>query len=319
MLNFFRKNTKTVIWSVIVVFLLWGGFSVGTQFREEGRYAGQVFGKNISFQEFDQFYKANQLFNSSDEEQKDPDLMRESAWQGVIFSREARHLKINVSDDEVRDQIFKILDQQKMNRDNYENWLKRSLRLSPQQFEEMLRETLRIRKLLSRFEPTETALSMTTEEVQNAYYTETNQMMTEFIRFTDRKEADIFRDKLKTPEDWKKEKEKNPSAFQSTGKMVSVILFTRFLQLNPADTVSVQVLEKNHFSGVLASGKDFTVLYVTDKVSGDEKDFEAKKKTLTETLKDRKRQSLLVEKTSEIVERARLIDYTKQAAEPIPS
>lgn len=319
MLNFFRKNTKTVIWSVIIVFMLWGGFSVGTQFRQEGRFAGQVFGKNISFQEFDQFYKANQLFNSNEEDKKDPDLFRESAWQGVIFSREAKHLKINISDDEVRDQIFKILDQQKMSRDNYENWVERGLHLSPQQFEEMVRETLRIRKLLSRFEPTETALSLTTDEIRNAYYTENNQMMTEFIRFATKKEADIFRDKLKTPEDWKKEKAKNPSLFQSTGKMVPVVLFTRFLQLNPADTVSVQVLEKNHFSGVMATGKDFTVLYITDKVTGDEKDFEAKKKTLTETLKDRKRQSLLVEKTSEIVERARLIDYTKRASEASPS
>ena len=48
MLKGLRKNTKLIIWSVIIAFALWGGFSVGTQFQKEGRIAGEIFGKGTA-------------------------------------------------------------------------------------------------------------------------------------------------------------------------------------------------------------------------------------------------------------------------------
>lgn len=317
MLNFFRKNTKTIIWAVIIAFLLWGGFSVGTQFKEDGRYAGQVFGKNVSFQEFDRFYRSTQIFNFSEENAKDPEMLRESAWQGVIFSREAKRLKIEVLDNEVRDHILKILDQQKMSPDNYETWVERGLRLSPQQFEEMLRETLRIRKLLSKFEPSETLLQISPEEAKKTFLEENDKIAAEFIRFPNKKEADLFREKLKSPDDWKKEKDKAPAAFNATGGLVRVSMLSSFFQLSTADNVSLQLLEKGHFSGVLATGKDFSVFYVTDRAKGDMKDFDAKKTEHINSLKERKRQSLMVNPIQEILSRARLTDHYKRTVETL--
>ena len=52
MLNFFRKNTKPIIWTVVVAFVAWGGYAVGLQLTESNRAAGRLFGKEISFREY---------------------------------------------------------------------------------------------------------------------------------------------------------------------------------------------------------------------------------------------------------------------------
>ena len=89
MLKAFRKNTKIIIWTVIISFGLWGGFAGVTQFQSPGSNAGKIFGKNISFQEFNSFYRATQIFSYSEAPATDPDLIRLQTWQNVILSYEA--------------------------------------------------------------------------------------------------------------------------------------------------------------------------------------------------------------------------------------
>ena len=151
MLKTLRKNTKVIIWTVILCFALWGGFSVGVSFKKEGRLAGEVFGKGVSFQEFDGFYRASQIFSFSDEPLDDPEAIKQHAWQSVIFSREALRRKIRVTDEEVRDEIKRLLAAQKIENptpEEYRRWLSATLRETPQEFEGQVREILRIKKLI---------------------------------------------------------------------------------------------------------------------------------------------------------------------------
>lgn len=150
MLKVFRKYTKVIIWIVVGSFILWGGYSVSA-LKKEGRYAGEVFGKPVTFQEYNLFYGATQLFMPSEKPIEDPVLLRDYTWQNIIYSREAKQKNIKITDEEVRGEIANILKQQGLvspTAEQYKIWLTSTLHLSPREFEEGLREFIRIQKLL---------------------------------------------------------------------------------------------------------------------------------------------------------------------------
>jgi hypothetical protein len=150
MLKIFRRYTKVVIWVVVGSFILWGGYSARA-LKKESRFAGEVFGKSVSFQEYNQFYRATQLFMPSEDRVDDPKILRDYTWQNIIYSREAKLKDVTVTDEEVRREIANMLKQQGLvspTEGEYKAWLTRSLHLSPREFEEGLREFMRIQKLL---------------------------------------------------------------------------------------------------------------------------------------------------------------------------
>ena len=150
MLKIFRKYTKIIIWIVVGSFILWGGYSVSA-LKKEGRYAGEVFGKPVTFQEFNQFHRATQLFMPSEKPLEDEELLRHYTWQNIIYAREAKRSGIKITDEDVQNEIASILRQQGLTNptpEQYRIWLTRSLNMSPRDFEEGLREFMRIQKLL---------------------------------------------------------------------------------------------------------------------------------------------------------------------------
>jgi hypothetical protein len=139
--------------TVAALALLFGAGSIADLAggKKSGRYAGEVFGKTVTLQEFNQFYRATQLFMPSEKEIEDPELLREYTWQNIIYAREAKRNSINVSDAEVRNEVANILKQQGLTNptnEQYKMWLTRTLHISPREFEEGLREFIRIQKLL---------------------------------------------------------------------------------------------------------------------------------------------------------------------------
>jgi hypothetical protein len=150
MLKIFRRYTRVIIWFVVGSFVLWGGYSVSA-LKKESRFAGEAFGKSVSFQEYNQFYRATQLFMPAEKPVEDPKLLRDYTWQNIIYAREAKLEGIKITDDEVRGEVSNILKQQGLvspTEEQYKVWLTRSLHLSPREFEEGLREFMRIQKLL---------------------------------------------------------------------------------------------------------------------------------------------------------------------------
>ncbi|MEI7751251.1 MAG: SurA N-terminal domain-containing protein [Candidatus Omnitrophota bacterium] len=150
MMKFIRKNIKYSIWFLVAAFLIGSGVSLSGM-KKEGRFAGEVFGKSVTFQEYNQFYRATQLFMPSEKPIEDPDLLRNYTWQNIIYAREAKREGVKMTDEEVREEIAKILKQQGLvapTAEQYKIWLTRTLHLSPREFEEGLREFIRIQKLL---------------------------------------------------------------------------------------------------------------------------------------------------------------------------
>ncbi len=82
---------------------------------------------------------------------EDPELLRKYTWQNIIYSHEAKQSGIKITDEDVRNELANILKQQGLispTPEQYKIWLTRSLHISPREFEEGLREFMRIQKLL---------------------------------------------------------------------------------------------------------------------------------------------------------------------------
>lgn len=153
MLNFFRKKTKVIIWAVVVSFIGWGGYSASIQFNDTNRAAGRIFGKEVSFRDYGLAERTVQLFrpDSDEKEPSKPEVIEARTWEFLIFSREARKRKVSVSDDEVREEIGRLLaayQEVPFTPEEYDRWVRAVIRQEPREFEREVREHLRIRKLL---------------------------------------------------------------------------------------------------------------------------------------------------------------------------
>ena len=150
MLQFLRNNTKVVVWfSVILMVGVFGLSSISL--RKHDQYAGEVFGKKISFQEFRAFETMTRLLPPSKKVTDDPRLEKQFTWQQLILSHEARNKGIEVSDAEVQNKVDQIVnpgETSRLSADEYFQLLK-SRRTTPNEFENGVRELIRIQKLIS--------------------------------------------------------------------------------------------------------------------------------------------------------------------------
>lgn len=155
MLKFLRKNTKVIVWTVVVAFVAWGGYAVSVQFEEASRSPGRIFGKEVSFQEYLLAKQAVQIFLPTPEAGKEPPAAEEieaRTWEFLVLSHEARRRKIPVTDEEVRQEIEPLLGrarETRLTREQYFQWVRTAFREEPREFEKQVREHLRIRKLLA--------------------------------------------------------------------------------------------------------------------------------------------------------------------------
>lgn len=154
MLKFLRKNTKVFVWIVVIAFVGWGGYAVQTQFEESNRSPGRIDGKEISFREY---LRASQVVALFYAQPQNPDeiisaeQMEAQAWQFLTLSHEAKKQKIDVSDEEVRKTIIQLMGGEnalELDPQQYAAFLKMRFRKGPLEFEDAVRENLRVRKLL---------------------------------------------------------------------------------------------------------------------------------------------------------------------------
>ena len=179
MLKILRKKgvAKRICWSIVIIIIIAFGFA-GKAYLLSGRkhtnYAGTIFGKKIAFNDYAKAYHAvniQEMLKYGDNFDKiKPFLNLEAAaWDRLILLHEANIAKINVSDEEVIDEIKKYPFFQrngKFDNDLYKRILLRYFRIKPREFEESIRQTLMMRKL---YEQKTAGTSISEQEIFNTY------------------------------------------------------------------------------------------------------------------------------------------------------
>ena len=194
MLNVLRKrgNLKKIMWGlailIIPAFVLWGS---GSSIRSSGfpKYAGEIFGKKVSFRQYEASFQAARheaLLIYGDDFNKVAKFLNleKEAWQRLILLYQVKKERIKVSDEEVIDFIQKLPFFQKEGRfsqEKYKVFLDYAFRTSPRDFEEQIRETLKIDQLKNKFI---SKVKLNDEETEKVYKNE-NEKAKVFYVFLD--------------------------------------------------------------------------------------------------------------------------------------
>ncbi|MBN1689311.1 MAG: SurA N-terminal domain-containing protein [Candidatus Omnitrophica bacterium] len=319
MMKFLRKNTKIIIWAVVFSFILWGGYSVGTSFKKEGRVAGEIFGKDISFQEFNSFYRASQIFSITGKTIEDPNILKQHTWQSLILSQEAKRQKIDVSDDEVLAEVFRLLAVQKIENPSpelYRRWVQATLRETPQEFESQIREILRIQKLIQNINQEPLADPPTEEEARQEFLRDEAMITAELMLFVDQNKAQEFYQKVSNASDWKKETEDKQDQVRALTK-ISLDSLINLWQVEEQKAFELHAHEEGSIIGPLPVGGKYGVFYLKEKKDADEEKFqtEAKEQYLNQLINQMKYQRY-VQWAMNLQERANLKDYMPSSELP---
>jgi peptidyl-prolyl cis-trans isomerase D len=162
MLKLLRKKgiAKKILWAVAVMiilsFTLWGTGSMMQNGGKKGyTYAGKIFGKKISFEDYDHAYRATVMqamlrYGDQFNEVRDYLDLGSEAWDRLLLLHDAKRKNVKVTDKEVVQYISSLPYFQsdgQFDKRLYEMILQRAFRISTRTFEEYMRENRKIMKL----------------------------------------------------------------------------------------------------------------------------------------------------------------------------
>ena len=181
---------KRILWTLAILiippFVFWGAGSALRSRQKGATYAGIIFGKKISFDEYQDAWQATRtqalmMYGSKLDEIYEALNLEQQAWERLILLKEAKRKKIRVSDDEVINMIQKFPFFQSKGRFDeraYDLILKQVLRIDARQFEEEMRDSLAIAKLQDSIMK---GIKITDEEVKDAYKQENEKSRVAYI------------------------------------------------------------------------------------------------------------------------------------------
>jgi len=169
---------KRILWTlailIIPAFVFWGAGSALRSRQQGANYAGKIFGKKVSFDEYGDAWQAVRnhafmLYGNKISEVYENLNLEDRAWERLILLEEAKKQKIRVKDAEVIDAIqnFPFFQSNgKFDQKAYDLVLRQIFKVEPRPFEEEIRGALAISKLR---ELTVKDVTMTDKEVKEEY------------------------------------------------------------------------------------------------------------------------------------------------------
>lgn len=165
-----RKNMKRIMWAlailIIPAFVIWGAGTAGKKDRKGPDYAGKIFNKKISLEEYvDMWRVTRDNLTRSFGTNIPPEFIDEMTWNRIILLELAKRENISINDSEVVENIasFPVFQRNgAFDKKLYKSMLGESAR----GFEEKLRDDIRISKLREKLTAD---VSLTAEEIKESY------------------------------------------------------------------------------------------------------------------------------------------------------
>ena len=156
MFHYFQLHMKKIFMAMLIVIIpSFCFYFIGVSERET-KTVGEVFGKKINNEEFNDAYKAvyvdSFLKYGNYFKQMLPYLnLERETWFRLIMSKKAKEMSISVSDDELRSELMKMFSKDGTGNDfdpaMYDNFITKNLRMTIPEFEKMMFESLKFKKM----------------------------------------------------------------------------------------------------------------------------------------------------------------------------
>lgn len=185
------KKTAKRIWLVLMVvilpaFVLWGSGSLIRSRKEGADYAGRIFGRRVSYLEFQDSMEAakNQAIIQFGEDYSEVQKylnLKMQAWERLILLDEAKRRKIKVSDKEVVELItgYPFFQRKgRFDRETYKTMLDYVFRTQTRIFEEQTRSSLVLSKL---YKAVTEGTNLTEQEIKDEYRKANEEISVDYI------------------------------------------------------------------------------------------------------------------------------------------
>lgn len=192
--------------------------------KQEPKYVGIFFDIQVPIENYYFIKGVIAVFGNKFGPQPQNEQEKETIiWDQLLLSYEAFRRGITVNQEEVDQEITKILQTDKVdfdwknNKEAYERWVKEKVNVSTALFENQLRYLLQLQKLreqvMESIEP-----QVTEKEAYQEFLNEHNSLSVELVQFDEKKDADRFYKNAKAnPKLWDEEKNKRPNDFKRPG------------------------------------------------------------------------------------------------------
>lgn len=278
-----KKNIKMIMFLtaifIIPAFVLWGVGSV-VRSRYKGAYAGKVFSKKVRTEDFLKQYRAvytqaRLLYGDNLPKIQDYLNLEGQTWQRIILLEEAKRRKIKVTDQEVIDWIksFPLFQRKdKFDKETYETIIKYYLGLNPRQFEEQVRDNLKIKKLIDQVVKD---VKVTEEEAWRRYKREHDMYKLSYLLF---KPINYYEKVKYKEEDLRKFYSENKELFKKP-EQVNIA----YIKIEPKEFLGqVEVTEEEIESYYEKNKEEFE-----KKIEGEDKSDEEKLKEIKEEIRNK--------------------------------
>jgi hypothetical protein len=181
---------------------------------------------------------------------KTTEEVEEQVWTEMLLSYETFRRNIEVSRDEIEEEIAKVLKSRKVSFDwkespeDYAEWLQENIGAPVELFENQIEHLLKIEKLrnqvIDSIEP-----EVSEEEAIQEFLNEHNTLSVELIQFDELEEAEKFYQKAKnSPDFWEEKKEEKPDSFRRPG-FVALEFLMHMWKFRKEDVYKMIELKKN--------------------------------------------------------------------------
>ncbi|MCX5687951.1 MAG: SurA N-terminal domain-containing protein [Candidatus Omnitrophica bacterium] len=249
LLKFFRKrkNMKRIMWAlailIIPAFVIWGAGESGKNKGNKPGYAGKLFGKKISYENYYNMWNVSRDYAIKSFGKNVPvEFIDQMTWSRIILLEEAKIEKLAVTDKDVVDKLTSFTAFHKNG--SFDKTLYKSmLQDTARSFEEKLRDDLYISKLRDKVISN---INVNDEEVKDEYKKKFEKIKSSYILipFSDSEKDVQYKDS-----DLKNFYEQNKETFKKT-EQVNIryigILYSKFdSEINIKDEQIKKIFEEN--------------------------------------------------------------------------
>ncbi|MBU1061605.1 MAG: peptidylprolyl isomerase [Candidatus Omnitrophica bacterium] len=294
----------------------------GTAYGEDSssKVIGEAFGRPISLEEFNYYYKTAALFTrlgpKEGGETRTEEEIRQEAWQNLIYRQESARLNITVSREELLEELKRLVSEKDIEygTDNYKIWVTMQLGEGVDSFERRIEDLLIINKYMKL--KTEPEVTVTEEEMKQKFLNQYNSFESEYIRFETEEEAKEFAEKVKkNPRLWYDTYIEKKEIGQKGASWINIMSLEALIDLwkiPKDDAYRILSYEKGDFI-VAEFFYGVAVFRLLNKRDADiEKYTEQKQKYYRDMLTTVKKRKIIKDYFEDLLERARFRDYVAE-------
>ncbi len=244
-----------------------------------------------------------------------PEELESAVWDQLVLSFEAYRRKIEVKQEDLDNEIAKVLESEKVEFDwrkdsaAYAAWAKEKLNVSVETLQNFLRHLLQLENLrkqvLDEFKP-----SVTEDEARQEFRNEHNSLELELAQFDKLEDAQEYFKTMKDPKKWEEQNKSDPKYYKHPG-FVSLEFLIFMWKIPKDDLYKMMKMEVNTIYAPIPVYKGYGVIRILNKRPAVEEDFAKYKDSYFKQVEMNKKYDQLKEWVSKLKSDAGIVVYPR--------